>query len=35
MALSVAAAFALSVVTFYWPMRRGVQALEDLGGSPA
>jgi ABC-2 type transport system permease protein len=35
MTLSVAAAFALSVATFYWPMRRGVQALEDLGGSPA
>ena len=35
MALSLAAALALSVITFLWPMRSGVRALEDLGGSPA
>jgi ABC-2 type transport system permease protein len=35
MALSLALAFALSLITFWWPMRRGVKALEDLGGAPA
>ncbi|HEY7510266.1 MAG TPA: hypothetical protein VIG50_08435 [Vicinamibacteria bacterium] len=35
MGLSLALAFALSLITFWWPMRRGVKALEDLGGAPA
>jgi ABC-2 type transport system permease protein len=35
MALSLAAAFVLSVATCWLPMRRGVKALEDLGGAPA
>jgi ABC-2 type transport system permease protein len=35
MALSLATAFAISVATFWLPMRRGVKALEDLGGTPA
>jgi ABC-2 type transport system permease protein len=35
MALSLAVALALSAVTFWWPMRSGVRALEDLGGSAA
>jgi len=35
MALSLAAALALSAVTFWWAMRQGVRALEELGGSPA
>jgi ABC-2 type transport system permease protein len=34
MALSLAVAFAISVLTFWLPMRRGVKALEDLGGTP-
>jgi ABC-2 type transport system permease protein len=35
MVLSLAAALALSALTFVLPMRRGVQALEQLGGPPA
>jgi Putative ATP-binding cassette len=35
MASSLAVAFALSVATCLLPMRRGVKALEDLGGAPA
>jgi ABC-2 type transport system permease protein len=35
MAASLAVAFVLSVATWWMPMRRGVQALEDLGGAPA
>jgi uncharacterized protein YjiS (DUF1127 family) len=35
MVLSLATALALSVLTFWLPMRRGVRALEQLGGAPA
>jgi ABC-2 type transport system permease protein len=35
MVLSLAAALGLSVLTFWLPMRRGIRALEDLGGTPA
>ena len=35
MSASLAAAFALSLVTFLGPMRQGVRALEDLGGARA
>jgi hypothetical protein len=35
MVLSLAAALALSAATFWLPMRRGVRALEELGGPAA
>jgi ABC-2 type transport system permease protein len=35
MALSLATAFVTSVLTCWLPMRRGVRALEELGGHPA
>jgi ABC-2 type transport system permease protein len=35
MGLSLVLALAISVATFLLPMRRGVQALDELGGAPA